>query len=330
MNSFTIFLVILVIGTLLVAAGVAVWGPQSGSEAATSTARAVRVTPGWAGFYRGAQPYQVVLPPRYSVPQTPEQSGAVSQSSYAQPAQSAQPAAAAPAYQSRPHGEPPPGFTESQLSVFYKKVRIGYLSPSASFGYAGRFSLYTTSDTPIEVSGWRLRANRGEVVIPLAVSDYNPTIYTSTEAPISLVSGGEVSVSGDFSPISRSIRLNKCAGYLNNHAVFRPELPRQCPYVSQRDISRFSGKCQSFISSLGGCREPAPNELNAFGFEPECINYVRDTASYGACYREHRWDSDFFKDTWYVWLGSALPFDPQHDRVLLFDAGGRVVDEYLY
>ena len=93
----------------------------------------------------------------------------------------------------------------------------------------------------------------------------------------------------------------------------------------------FSGRCQSFILSLGSCEEPTPSELNEYSVENDlgCRSYL-DTLNYTGCYRTYRYTANFFSNEWRIWLNQAMPFDQQHDRVLLFDRNGLLVNEYVY
>ncbi len=227
---------------------------------------------------------------------------------------------------------PPAGFTLSELSPDYQKVRIGYVSPSYDSSFPSQISLNSgySLGSGLDITGWRIRTNRGDILIPQAIADYTPSGLTAP-SDIVLNSGQTVNIYSSYSPFGRNIRLNECTGFLNNAYNFIPALPDSCPYPDRSVISNFSGACQSYIFSLGSCSEPSADDLNRFGGPNDagCQQYLSEI-NYTGCYDRYRSDADFFSNEWRIWLGASLPLDSQHDRVLLFDRRGLLVDLYTY
>lgn len=226
----------------------------------------------------------------------------------------------------------PGGFTVSQLSPYYKKVRISSISPS-SFGFYSGSSLGLVSlsaslstDERINVTGWLLKGNRGSQFIPGAVNVYDPS-GLSEESDIYLANGEVINMYTNYSPIGRNLRLNKCIGYLQNTLAFNPSLPMSCPSVNRSEILNFSGGCQNYILSLGSCALPAPNPPIPQN-DYSCQSFL-NTLNYRGCFERHRGAPDFLSREWRVWTGSQF-VDPQHDRIFLFDKNGLLVDEYIY
>jgi hypothetical protein len=239
-----------------------------------------------------------------------------------------------PRVDTQPKVTPPKGFTIEQLSPYYQQIRISSVSRGSYFfdNFTSlALSVYGAGEA-IKVSDWRVQSNRGIILsVPRAVSDYNPRILASNE-DIILEPGGSVIFYNTESPIRFNLRLNKCTGYLNNIYDFKPDLPKNCPYIDRNEIITFSGRCQSFIMSLSSCRQPTANEVNVFSTEPAC-RQLFDTLNYGGCYSRYRPAADFFSKEWRVWLGSSfnvVNLDREHDRLLLFDKNGLLVDEYVY
>ncbi len=226
---------------------------------------------------------------------------------------------------------PPAGFTAADLSPSYGQVRIGSVSVSSGSYALKRVSLnasYTLKD-PVDVTGWKLQSNKGAMPIPQAIDDFVPPGF-GDKKNIVFPSGGRLDIYNSYSPVSANLRMNQCAGYLNNTYRFIPTLPCTSVSLYQRsDISTFPGDCQSFILSLGSCRIPTPQQLNAFTYEYECRAFL-DRFNYAGCYTLERSSPDFFMNQWLIWSPGAWPFDPSHDRVLLLDAKGLLVDEYIY
>lgn len=232
-----------------------------------------------------------------------------------------------------PNVTPPDGFSRDQLSSYYGKVRLGSFSPSYSYYSRGYFSLNVNSNAngQVAVSGWRLKSNRGtEFPVPNGISDYDPW-GIAKDSPIILNSGDHLNVYTTSPAFIHNVRLNKCMGYLNNHMNSNPSFPKNCPSEMRRgEFLTLPGQCQNFLNSLGTCYEPTAADFNIPGVAPDCVKRAQDRVGYGACYQKHRNDSDFFSETWYAWLSDLSGFDTTHDRVLLLDQSGKLVDVYIY
>lgn len=221
----------------------------------------------------------------------------------------------------------PEGFTADQLSPYFGKVRIGSVSPGSQFSY-GRLSINANlgKEESVNVTGWFLQANRGSQFLPRAINVYDPTGLTP-ESDVFLRRSETLVLYTTQSAIGKNLRLNKCIGYLENTNKFTPSLPRNCPSVGFSEISSFTGKCQDYIRTLGSCRLPAPNP-DVPETDYACRSYI-DTINYRGCYERHRGDGDFLSREWRVWTGSRF-LDERHDRVLLLDKQGLLVDIYSY
>ncbi len=225
---------------------------------------------------------------------------------------------------------PPQGFTLKDLSPYYGEVTVGSVYPGTLWN-TGQVSLYTSysSKSGIDVTGWTIKSNRGSLLIPQAILDYNPWGY-GADSDIVLKNGGRLDIYNSTSPIGKNLRINKCMGFLNNTYKFSPSL--ECSYAksySDSDISNLTGDCQNFISSLGGCTSPSVGQVSYFSNEPAC-QAVLNNINYTGCYRENSNSSDFFSGRWIAWIPGTWSLDESHDRVLLFDKNGLLVDEYTY
>ncbi len=225
----------------------------------------------------------------------------------------------------------PQGFTRADLSSSFGKVRIG--SAFNTFGGARqeiRLLAYLNSGETANISGWKIKSNRGEIVITQAIHSYEPAGF-STPSDIILKGNNTVVISSGISPLSRNFRLNKCIGYLNNIYSFNPPLPQNCPLPSEQNIAGLSGQCQTYIRSLSSCALPNPTIYNSFPGNAEgnaCRNFLNGI-TYKSCYEQHQNDADFYSNEWRLW-GSQIFLDPQHDTVHLYDRQGLLVDQYQY
>ncbi|RJQ28828.1 hypothetical protein C4571_02975 [Candidatus Parcubacteria bacterium] len=219
----------------------------------------------------------------------------------------------------------PEGFSAQDISPHFGKVQLG----SVSAGPSGRISLYANfkDDESVNITRWRIQGNDGSHYIPQAVNVYDPS-GLSSESDIFLKNGEFVNLYFTSSAIGKNIRLNKCIGYLQGANQFSPSLPLSCPYIDRGDIRHLTGTCQNYLLSLGGCRLPAANPPVPFN-DYACRAYL-DTINYRGCFDRYSKDSDFLSREWWVWIGSTQFLDPSHDRVLLLDRLGLLVDEYSY
>lgn len=229
---------------------------------------------------------------------------------------------------------PPEGFSVNDLSPYYKKASItGFVRPSYSKSLQGKFTIRFSGDkdTSVDVTGWKVKGNRGgETYIPQASEEFN-LLGWSPYGNIMLKKDDYVVVYSAKSSIDKNFRLNKCMGYLNNAYAFNPRISSSCPAFDKKQTITFSGACQTFLSRMGGCKEPTASEKNMFsGPNDTACRAFLDTLNYGGCYRAHRSDTDFFSKEWRVWLNAEMLFDPEHDRLILYDKNGKVVNEYIY
>ncbi len=237
----------------------------------------------------------------------------------------------------QPKPVPPVGFSEKDLSPFYGQVRITSVNPPDPYTYSPMhvFTLAAESGNkePIFITGWRVKGNRRqETYVPNGISDMNPVSVGGAQTRIALSPGEYANFYTNASSIGRNFRLNKCTGFLNNFYAFVPVLPNECPALFERgEVITFSGECQSFLFSLPSCANIDPNDRNLFtGENDNGCRTVMDRYNFGYCYNRLRSQPNFFSLEWKVWLSERPNFDRQHDRILLLDNVGLLVDEYVY
>ncbi len=228
---------------------------------------------------------------------------------------------------------PPPGFSQKDLSPFYDNVRITSVQPPRSNSEISWLTLNTAQSLGsnlVDITGWKIKTNKSYVIIPRGISDYNPSNLTPA-SDIIFKSGDYAKI---YSPTNQTLRnnlrLNKCAGYLNSQFTINPTLPNGCPNFSREEISTFPGACQSFILGLRSCQIPTPNQINSLSTSNNsCVNFL-NLINYRGCYQKHRADANFFSNEWRVWLDQNIPLDKEHDRVLLLDRSGLLVNVFIY
>ena len=233
-----------------------------------------------------------------------------------------------------PQPVPPQGFTVSQLSPQYQKVWITSVKPSYNAGDIATFVLQADGGLSgsLNITNWKFRSNKGEVFIPQGIAYFN-TLSLPPQSDIMLNAGDYVNVYSTKSIVGVNFKINKCMGYLQDIVYrFDPAVWTSCPSLYDRnEITSFSGRCQSYIMSIGGCQVPDPAVVSSFtGDNDGSCRDVLNRIHYRTCYETHVYDSDFLSQEWRVWLDKPIPMDIEHDRILLFDRQGLLVHEYLY
>jgi hypothetical protein len=230
----------------------------------------------------------------------------------------------------------PAGFSREDLSPYFQEVKVSsvssYSSASGEKSVTIRMNYSVPQGQAINITGWRVKSNRGEIFLPQAVRIYEPN-GSNGESDIVVSGSGNISLYRGRSPIGKNFRLNKCTGYLQKTYNFSPSLPLSCPRVERSELINFSGQCQSYILSLSSCALPNLNIYNSFpGTDQgnECRAFLSGITEY-ACFRDHNNDSNFLSNEWRIWMEfNDNIFDGQHDRILVFDKDGLLVSEKLY
>lgn len=227
----------------------------------------------------------------------------------------------------------PSGYSREQLSPYFEKVKISSAYASSFYsGYSSEIRLYSylPKEEKINITGWKIKSNKGEFNIPQAVNIYEPS-GLAPEADIIMSGNSSASIYSGKSPINKNFRLNKCIGYLENTYNFNPALSQNCPSIPRSEIAYLSGECQSYILSLWGCKVPDISFYNSFpGTDAgnACRAFL-STINHNSCFQKHRLDSDFLSNEWRIWINQNI-LDSQHDRVRIFDKQGLLVNEYIY
>lgn len=230
----------------------------------------------------------------------------------------------------------PQGFTLEDLSPYFKQVRVGPVSGSArTYTTISVRANFTDGNIPdgVNVTGWTLVGNRkSEQRIPRAAEVYTPS-GSPPLTDIVLRQGHTLAMYSTSSPIG-NFRTNKCMGYIAKSFNFEPRLSASCPTIDKTGISTLKAACQDYINSLGICPVPDLNAKGVLG-DDRCRAFLSDI-NYGGCFAEHRDDGDFLRSEWRVWLRppektkEEFFLDSRHDRVLLLDNNGFLVDLFTY
>jgi len=215
----------------------------------------------------------------------------------------------------------------SKISPYFREVRLSSLRAGSSRSQ-GHVTLKSSSnrEEKINITGWQIKAKNGGTFVPKAVEFYMPT-GLSSEVDIRLAKNDQVTIYTTMSPIGQNLRLNKCIGYIDQETKFSPALPNQCPRPDDDDVRQYSAQCIDYVGSIRSCEVPKSDPPLPY-YDYQCREYLKQF-TYQGCYGNHYSDPDFLSSQWRAWSGSVF-LNPKHDRILLLDRSGLVVDYREY
>lgn len=226
----------------------------------------------------------------------------------------------------------PAGYAAKDLSPQFRKVRISRVTTYKGNAAASNADTVVltenigSGDGAINVTGWRLQANQGSYAIQRAAKTYKTSGALLTN--VTLANGQSARVYSGSSAVGANFMGNSCMGYLSSQYQFVPKLPGTCVRPTKNEIATFTGACQEYILRLKSCQAGDPDDSRIPAGDAACRNFVANL-NYDGCVRTRQTDPKFFSNVWHLWSGREF-LDPLHDRVLLLDANGKLVDWYLY
>jgi len=189
---------------------------------------------------------------------------------------------------------------------------------------------YFPSETELIPQGTILLSPTGEHFVQNIILEPNESAYITT---------GSMGAQAPFKIIS--FKENMCTGYLEDEPAyeFTPKLSRDCP--SPRDepgISYLDTECRKFIERLPRCRIPEFDTrdeddnichhcINGTPQSSACVAYAKEHFSYKGCIATHGNNSEFFGNTWRIFLGRKWEmWADSYETINLLDRLGRLVE----
>ncbi len=178
----------------------------------------------------------------------------------------------------------------------------------------------------ISITGFTLENFRKEkFVIPKGHE--LPGFSPSPEDQIVLRPGDKATITVGKQERRMDFRKNLCVGYFQEFSQFKPSLSTSCPRPDEGSFLNLSDRCVKLIESTPRCRQPKITEY----YEDSCTTFITEHLSYVGCVRDSRDRTDFYSSEWLIWMQRQDEFlKNSHDRLILKDPQGRVVDEYSY
>ena len=211
---------------------------------------------------------------------------------------------------------------KTDVSPYFGKVEISRIQAQSYYNPSLiGLSFWLREGDKINVTGWKIKARQGEIIIPQAIEKYQSYL---TPRDIIIEKYGSIYLIGSQNPLGRdkNFRLNKCFGYLGEYSTY-------CPKPKLEEISHLNPYCQEYILNLSSCEIPDYSNNLKIATDYQCVSFLTDNFSYSKCFEKHSQDQDFLMDSWYIFTNTDI-VEKLHDTIYLLDKDGLIVDKYLY
>ena len=211
-------------------------------------------------------------------------------------------------------------------AILGSKINIRATEPQKEY-----FEIVGQSDTPVNITGWRLVGKKGVS----ATIGQGARVFLSgqvnTENDIYLAKGDRATMVSGSSPVGYSFRINSCSGYLSQFQNFSPKLKNVCPSIA--DVSSLkdyplNSTCLDYVNKMPLCETPVktlPTSLSAV-----CREFILTHASYNSCVADNKNNSDFYSNEWIVYLGKSSELWEDHDTIKFYAKDGTLIGTYTY
>lgn len=225
----------------------------------------------------------------------------------------------------------PSGYTASDLSSQFRLVRISGVQRAGNYTGSGVDTITIkenigANDGAVNLTGMTLKSNQGSYAIQRAAKIYKTSGSALTN--VTLANGQQANIYGGPSAVQANFMGNSCMGFLSSQYPFAPKLSGSCTRPTKNEIATFSGTCQEYILRMKTCEAGNPADSRIPADDNACRNFVSGI-NYDGCVKKNQANENFYTNVWNVWAGKSF-IDPLHDRILLLDANGKLVDYFVY
>ncbi len=213
------------------------------------------------------------------------------------------------------------------ISPYKGKIKISYVSGYSDKPEYESISIENRSDREnISITGFVIQSDRASFTVPRAFN--LPGFEAVAQDPVLLKPRGRALITAGMQARMMDFRENICTGYFSETSEFIPYLSQSCPRPETKNLLYLSDRCLSLMERTPSCR--MPNTRDTF-IESDCSEYLSRNLNYVGCVNNYRGRSDFFSDQWLIWMQRKEEFFRNtHDKIILQDPQGRIVDEYSY
>ena len=239
--------------------------------------------------------------------------------------------------QAPPKTPPPSAPQKTGAELYGDWIKISSVRKQAP--YLITLTTNIPKEQTLAITGWVIEGRAERFTIPKGVELIPEGIQGAVYEPIVLQRGDRVRISGAENPFTSklSFKPNACFGYLKDKRIFPVSVPSSCP----RDIPKLAEMdhlpedCQEFILDFRHCKEPLtyPSTsplINDF----QCRTFYENLEfklSYDGCVKNHKAEDNFFREEWHIYVDEEDRLvRSTHDRILLKDQDGVIIDEFVY
>lgn len=184
----------------------------------------------------------------------------------------------------------------------------------------------TSEKENISITGFTIVSDKSSFIIPSG--HHLPGTNTSAEDQVLLKPREQAIITVGKQARQMDFRENMCTGYYSEQSDYIPSLSRSCPRPDSNKLLHLSDSCIRVIERTFSCRTPRiqDDQINS-----ACSDYLNQNLNYAGCVKNYRNSPNFFSDHWLIWMQRSEEFFRNtHDKIILKDRLGRIVDEYSY
>lgn len=225
------------------------------------------------------------------------------------------------------------------LSPYFGKVKMSNVRAPDIYANPTLITLntYLGSSENINITGWKLEAKKGYLLLPQAMGTYNPLITTVQFQDIIVKQNDTIYISSESNPLGGkdwNFRVNKCMGYLDNATKFPIPISVNCPRPQGETLPLYLGtRCKEYIATLGACQQPTDTGMQSYDVfkDSNCLNYVNSTFNYTGCYAKYYQTANFWENQWNIYLNRTdREIMTDCDTIYLRDKNDLLIDKYIY
>lgn len=192
-----------------------------------------------------------------------------------------------------------------------------------------RTSFLGENPIPLDMSGWTIENKRGDRFAFGYAANLPYAREPATLSRLIVPPGSTAHIVTGQSPIGSNFRTNTCTGYFAQFESVAPSLAQKCPRPSDEPTqTNLPDVCLDYIESLPRCRIPQNTLLDIGNI---CRAYITANISYSGCVANHKIDSDFYQNEWYVYLARPTElWKDRREKIILRDQQGTKMAELEY
>lgn len=214
-------------------------------------------------------------------------------------------------------------------TVTLQKAQARQTDPQKEYVDLVYRSSFLKEGLPLDMSGWTIENKRGDRFGFGYAANLPYAGQVNTLSRLIVPPGGTVHIVTGRSPIGANFRINTCTGYFEQFNSFTPSLPQKCPRPSEEPAqTNLPDVCLDYIESLPSCRIPQ-NTLLDIG--DVCRAYSTNNINYSGCVANHKIDTDFYQNEWYIYLGRSTElWKEEREKIILRDQQGNLTAQLEY